>query len=306
MSRKIALPDLHDLHQRHVAGESIQALADEFNVSKQVINRRFREAGLTVYANFLDRFDLDALYARYQSGASSKVLADEIGVDAGTLRKAFKRCGFDIRSLSEARALEMGQLTPEGRLERTEAAHKAVRGSKQSLEFLERRALGVEQAGVIHPEFERPFFEMFHQVSREAFGVAPQKAISKYNVDFAVETVAVELFGGTWHNYGRHAQRFQARVKEILNRGFHLVVIWVEEPLYPLTIEAVNYVIAWAEFARRNPTAIRQYRVIKGNGKLMVAGCAECDHFPFKLSPIRRSQIRCEHLSTGDETAGML
>ena len=56
----------------------------------------------------------------------------------------------------------------------------------------------------------------------------PQRAVAQYNIDLAIgDSIAVEVFGGGWHGYGRHAARFEERTRYLLSHGWHQVVIWI-------------------------------------------------------------------------------
>jgi len=98
------------------------------------------------------------------------------------------------------------------------------------------------------------------------------QAVGPYNVDVATGSVAVECYGGAWHNSGRAAARWPQRVRYLLDAGWHVLVIWIEPSYYPLTVEAVDYVVALAQLAGSDPSAVRQYRVIRGTGKVVAFG----------------------------------
>lgn len=202
--------------------------------------------------------------------------------------------GWATRSVAEASALRYADTTPEYRRAITAAAHDAARGSSHSFEYRCRIALGKERTLANQSETERLLLDML------PVGAKPGKAIGPYNVDIAVGTVAVEVYGGTWHSGGRAAARFPQRVRYILDQGWSVVLIWVEQARYPLAVAAAEYVIALGEFTRRHPTAPTQYRVIRGTGEEIVRGCAKDDHFPLKPARERRLHLRCPHDLPGD------
>jgi very-short-patch-repair endonuclease len=106
--------------------------------------------------------------------------------------------------------------------------------------------------------------------------VTPQKAVGPYNIDFAVGAIAVEILGGGWHAYKPEHQK---RTPYILNQGWHMLFVW-DLKKAPLCVEAAEYVVAFAKNASGNPSAIREYRVIRGDGQLMTRGSADDDQFP--------------------------
>ena len=62
---------------------------------------------------------------------------------------------------------------------------------------------------------------------KEVLILLPQLAIDRYNIDIAIHkpTIALEVFGGYWHFYGRHAGRFAQRCKYITDSGFTIVIV---------------------------------------------------------------------------------
>src|SRR5690606_34733996 len=110
----------------------------------------------------------------------------------------------------------------------------------------------------------------------------PQKAIGKYNVDFAVAPVAMEVLGGGWHLAKRH---HAVRTPQILDAGWHLVFIWDHEGRSALTAGAADYVVTFLKQVRRNPPAVGQYRVISGDGQLLSTGSRDDDEFPLVPPP---------------------
>ena len=88
-----------------------------------------------------------------------------------------------------------------------------------------------------------------------AGGLAPaiQIACGTYNLDIAVHPVAVEIHGGAWHGYGTHGAGAIQRSRYILDAGWTLIVIWVNERRHPLSAAAADYVVALREESERDP-----------------------------------------------------
>jgi hypothetical protein len=112
----------------------------------------------------------------------------------------------------------------------------------------------------------------------------PQKAIGPYNADLGAEPVAVECFSGEWHRYGRHIDRFPERSIYLLDQGWNLAIIWIENGRrnhagVPLTGRAIDYLVTFIEQSRRDPTFRREYRVIWGDGKILSVSDADLDNF---------------------------
>lgn len=294
MPTKWTPENLSDARRRHEAGESLSQIAPSMGVDPETLRKKFHDWGWPVMKQGVGkqrRHDakFKALHERYIAGESGVALASEAGIDFANLYTAWHRRGWPVRDGQEAAALRYADTSPEYRQALTVAAHDAVRGRGQSFEHRCRIALGRERTLAHQSETEELLLNML------PVDAIPGKAVGPYNVDIAIGTVAVEIYGGTWHAQGRAAARFPQRTRYLFDHGWSVVIIWVEQARYPLTVAAAEYVIALGEFTRSNPTATAQYRVIRGNGQVIVRGCANDDHFPLKPSRERRLHLRCPH-----------
>lgn len=223
--------------------------------------------------------DIIEFHKAYMSGESTCDIAKRIGCHSSTLRNRFHRMGLPVRDSSESKIVLNAQLSAEARTSRASAAHDAVRGKKHSFEQLCRRAIGVEAAPHNMPSTEQA---IYNSLLERGLFIIPQKAVGKYNLDFAVNgTVAVEIYGGGWHAKGSHARRHEERTRYILDAGFHVVIIWTHQ-LYDARVGAINEIISLLEQTSSNPTMLRQYRVIWCNGDIVHSVNAQDDNFPFK------------------------
>ena len=65
-------------------------------------------------------------------------------------------------------------------------------------------------------------------------------------------------------------------------------MVWNQKGTGPITAGAADYVAAFCEKVRWQPSITRQYRVIGGGGEVLAARCADDDEFPL-IPPSRRS-----------------
>jgi very-short-patch-repair endonuclease len=168
----------------------------------------------------------------------------------------------------------MGATAPAERRRLASAAHDAVRGIPKTEEQLLRAASARERAGWNQRTSAN---EKVLDAWLRAQGVFPirEKAVGIYNVDFAIETVAVEVLGGSWHACKpAHARR----TPYILNQGWALLFVWSFKRA-PLCAEAGEYLISYLEETRRNPSLRGQYRVIRGDGQVAASGGSDDDEF---------------------------
>ena len=148
------------------------------------------------------------------------------------------------------------------------------------------RARRIERDGRFDSEGEQLLAQLLEE--RDMLPI-PQKAIGKYNVDMAAaESVAVEVLGGNWHSAKRtHA----VRTPQILDAGWHLIMVWNQKGTGPITAGAADYIATFCEEIRWHPALVRQYRVIGGGGELLASRCADDDEFPL-IPPSRRAARR--------------
>ena len=230
--------------------------------------------------------DLDDLIGRYKAGESVKKLASSAGVSRSVIHRYLAAAGVPLRGRSDAMRVRMAQTSPEERARLSAAAHDAVRGMVRTDEDLERRARG-KQARESHATDEELTFGRLLQ--ERGLSVVPQQAVGKYNVDLAVDgTVAVELFGGSWHQDGRHFARLPQRLVDLADRGYTTLMVWCTSR-YPLNGSLVaDEVVAHLERARRDPAVRREYRMVWGDGEFAASGCVDDNEAPLKPTRVRR------------------
>lgn len=274
-----------------------QAVADRFNVSRRVLRRRLEERG-TYRANGtavarergertrrafrgVPEGEVGDLYVR---GVSENELARTYGVTRQVIGAILRREGIPRRSVAEANQLMVAKRSPEENLRNVQAAHAAVRGSRHTFE--QRCA----RAQALHGAVPTNAYELLYAAWLRLRGVevVHQYAIGPYNCDLAADPVAVEIFGGHWHGVGRHAETFLERSRYILDQGWALVVVWVNQRAQGLTEASADYLVAFIEETRRDPSLRGEYRVIWSDGEDVTG--SRGDLADFASVPPRRSR----------------
>jgi very-short-patch-repair endonuclease len=300
-SRSMRAIDLDDLRRRYRAGERMDDIQRALGIGKGTLYRRLEEIGeaprkspnlggpkgpLLVRRRFTDE-ELRVVHAEYLAGKSIRQLARERKCDRTVFEDGFERLGLPMRSMTEAIRLQRQQLTPAQR-KVLRAMNAKTRGRPQSYKHRCNRALAREALARCRSRFEVAIAEALAQVGLE---FVREKAIGPYNVDFALAgNVAVEVFGGRWHNVrvktGDHAKR----LKYILDQGWHMVILWAGPPSpgEPQWARSMENIIAFAKHARRNPAGRREYRVLGCDGEFYTSGSAQSDHIAFVRSAKRR------------------
>ena len=199
----------------------------------------------------------------YLAGESIKKLASKLGTNRKTLTRTLRERDIPIRDIATANRLEQAGRTREQRIAYTAAAHVAARGRTHSFDEKVKRAhtREIRQLGTSPAEQLLAIW-----LDQRSIVTVPQKAIGPYNADLAAGTVAVEIFGGGWHGYGRHRARTAERYRYLLDQGWSVVIVWIDQRSYQLQTLAADYIATFCKLACRDPALAGQYRVIWGDG----------------------------------------
>lgn len=270
MSRKIITIDLDDLRERHKAGQRFSEIARAYNVSVNVILRRARDMGLQM-GKIGSRLPADEIISKYASGAHERELARDYGVERAVIKHLLVKNGIQRRGCLEANRLMMSKRTPAEHLKNTQAAHMAVKGKPQSDEFRRKVALGRERSGRLDSFGEKLIAD---ELIKKGFEITPQKAVGRYNIDIAIPElcIAVEVFGGSWHANGSHADRFRERFNYLVDSGWVPVVVWFRKSVNNDVSGAIKYICSLADSLRRNEPVRREEHVISRSGNPCSAG----------------------------------
>lgn len=217
----------------------------------------------------------DDVIRRYQAGESEKAIAKSLGIGRPTVRRFLLRQGVQPRGRSESMFVRMARTPADERRALARAANRAARGRVVAESSMIKRAATREQRqSGVHASHRK--FAGTLTVGCQRLAVC-EKAVGPYNVDIAVGNVAVEIYGGGWHGYGRHRARSAERFRYLLDRGWRVVIVWTDQRYYPLGRGAAEYVIALADRLRRDPATPGEYWVIRGDGYELAAGSADLD-----------------------------
>lgn len=277
----------NDLVRLYKGGMSKVALSRHFGCSQKVVGVRLAKLGFPVASREDSQkhrrivIDPDEILSLYVAGMTKVSIAKYYGCAESLIGKRLADLGFPTApTRSEAMKIRLARMTAQERLALTKPAHDAVRGMKRTYADLRKRALGNERAGKVRGRAETTLYKMLIE---KRVNATPQKAIGKYNVDFAIGTVAVEIFG--------RAKKDEAlailpkRIKYILNSGWTLVVVWANDRC-PISNTAADYIISLSEHAGRDPSLRGQYRVIRGNGDFFAEGSSKSNKLPGILTSV--------------------
>jgi very-short-patch-repair endonuclease len=174
----------------------------------------------------------------------------------------------------------MSQTTPEERTRLTCSAHDAIRGKPKNIDTLIKSAITREKMLIGSTQLEINFCNL---LIAKGFSCIPQKAIGPYNIDIAIliPQIAIEIFGGNWHSFGRHAARYSKRIEYILDSGFTPVIIW-NTARHPIGTGAMEYIISLSKELCSSPPIRSNEHMIGGDGYLFSVGNRKFNCFPGK------------------------
>lgn len=268
----------------YVAGKPFKQAAAESRVSTSPLYRELHRRGIETPNPRTHVMPVATLVEKYANGASRLALAEEYGVARHVIDRCLREAGMPTRGMSEAQHLRYVGTTREERRAITAAANAALRGIPQPEEHRAKIAL-TRQA--------RPPAMSIHEgqlagwLAERNVTYTREKAVGRYNLDFAIETVAVEVLGGEWHNSRVKTVIHGRRTPYILDQGWAIAFVWAT-PSHPMTETVTEKVVAYVDEVRRNPSLIGEYRVIRGDGQLLARGRKE-DYERTGIMPARDS-----------------
>lgn len=200
---------------------------------------------------YIDIPNLDDLVQRYLDGESALKLSKEAGVCDRAFRNRLTARGIAIRSKNS--------YPPH-----VAEAHAARRGKRDGAEVMHKRALSRERLGCGTSHREDEFAAL---LSARGVPFTRQKAIGRYNVDFALTEVplAVEVSAGGGNS--RRQARAKERTEYLLNVGWYVLQMEISGKADRISDEAIDRVVAAACILRANPSAPREHRMIRADGK---------------------------------------
>lgn len=278
--------DRTEIIQLIKSGKSAREASQLTGISIGVVYKAMHEFGITVTCEKKTRkikYDEDSAIFQVLSGKSVKRVASEFCVPRSSIVKAMKSRGLRQPNRSEGMFRRMAETSREERSRLASFANEAARGRKATLQEREKAAKTVSERLSNQSPLEIEFAKMLDAIGVKSI---PQCQIGPYNSDLACGDVAVEVWGGNWHFYGRHAERTPKRFRYMHNNGWHVVAV-VHNKHHPISERASEYVRNFINWSAQNPNAARRHIVIYGDGIIVNHGCENDDCVSFKPIPSR-------------------
>lgn len=280
--------NLENAIQAYLSGEAAQVVAPKFGVCGKRLTTVLKERGLlrtreerysiagskngTLRHGTLQLPDAE-IAARYQAGESEKALAQEFGVNRFAIATSLRIMNISRRTMQESQIIRSAKIPLREReqvfKDHPEPHQRTWEQRCQAARLWEDKAA---QGGMGRTSQGEILLRDLLLSKRVCF--TPQRAVGPYNVDLGAYPVAVEVWGGAFHFSRDHTERF----RYLANQGWHLIIVYADIKRSPITIGAADYIIAFLEQSRLDPTVRRKYRVIWGNGEVFSAGSLDDDN----------------------------
>jgi len=260
-------------------GATIAEVGRKFCVTDKVIVRILTENGITTEnRKFIRGLPFAEIASLYADGVGAAGVAKKFNISASVIIRLLRENGVHIRNASEQQQARMDRTPFHERQRLAEKANAAVRGvPKKRSESIKMARTSFLNGTRRSSPLETRLAEMLLERGIESL---PQYPVGPYNCDLACPPVAVEVLGGKWHWHGEHRARAKERTYYFLDRDWHVLYVPIDTS-FPLNDAVADYVANFIKFARGNPSATREYRVVWGAGEFVVGGCLDEDEFTF-------------------------
>jgi transposase len=201
--------------------------------------------------------------AMFSNGHSVNSIAQHIGISRSMVNSILNELGIRRPDVSEGNKRSAAMATDSQRLARSAAAHEATRKMGRhrptQINHSIRKEASLDYIGIGE-------VELAEKLIAKGLKPMPQAAVEGYNIDLLCDHLAVEV-----HNYTTRPSdrtRTVTRIIKLLCRGISIIYLRTGPHFPTITEAAVNQVIAFHDLTSRNPSALGQYRVVRGDGKI--------------------------------------
>lgn len=289
--------DLNNVISPYNSGFSIMAIRKFTTYSAAAIKKILSENGIYIRSRSEQRtltscimYDshLDKVREFYNKGYGITNISKRLGLNAMMLKSFMIKNGIKIRSLAEQNKINGRMLSDKSRKAIGEAARKFHSGKAISNEILDKMAESRYKTGNVRASVYEDFFAKF--LDDKAIKYVRQLNIGKYNCDFSVFGIAVEIWGGQWHFSGAHAARNNERFKYILDSGVNVIIAPIPSQ-NGFTVAMAENIISHCKELSGNPPFITEYRMIWRDGETITRFRNNIDNFSFE-SPFTYARNR--------------
>lgn len=264
MAREKLALHRNDIIRQYANGASASSVAAAFGVSTTTITRILKGAGVMPAlkrGETTKRADEARVVQMFLDGTKPADIIRTTGVSKSCLYSIIQRHGAKLRGhVNEVRTVEQMQAL----------------------------AIGREAAGFCN-ENEKLFSDLLSELGLKH---KPQVALGTGCIDFVLteHSIAVEVsLRGTFNKYVDDGW-FLKRIRDCAERGWHLYIFGGRDAA-DINADAMQDILAWAQFTNSSPASRRQYRVVWGGFDLLATGCSDDCHITIPKPSAYASQV---------------
>jgi very-short-patch-repair endonuclease len=233
-----------------------------------------------------DDIDADHLVEDYLGGDSQRVLAARYLCSQATVGRVLAEAGVALRSRSAAGLLRASRASDEQRAIWRDR-FEPIRRKSTTPTALARRAVARQTVEGQIGRFER---ETEEALARCGFEPRRQVAVGKYNVDLAVNQLAVEIHTNAHGpRTGSRIGTIQSRVDYLTDQGWTVLYVWCP---YGINPGDARNVIARVDELRGSPAVPGEYRVLRCHGYPPALGRPQHNYLPLMPTASGMGRVR--------------
>jgi len=266
MPLKLSSADIINAGKLIESGRTLTSVAKQFSINPDNLSKKVRAKGFIVGhkkglkpCNYIT-IDIEQVSSDYINGESILSIHKRIGVARESIKTKLIEHGVSIRNSSEANIVSMSQMTKKQRMDRVEAAHAAMKGSKVRNETLvkiansRKRIVGIGEQEII---------DGLNAIGHPADGQTP---CGKYSIDITFGNIAVEVCLNETRRL--RDSDFINRCKYISDSGYHVFLLHITSK--SILMHYLNKIVSDLNVFHGNPPALGQYRVVRCRFKQVI------------------------------------
>jgi len=206
-------------------------------------------------------------------GHSTNSIAKAINASRSMVGTIFAEIGIAPIDASEGNRRAAAMVTEADRRARAMAANEAIRKIGRHTPTQDahsrRKQTSLDYIGIGETDLaEKLIANGLHPI--------PQAAVEGYNIDLLCDHLAVEVHNSTTRP--SHTTQAATRIAKLLCRGVSMIYVKTGPSFAVITDAAVNQIIAFHQETGCNPSALGQYRVVRGDGYVDWSANRQFDH----------------------------
>ncbi|WP_228995229.1 helix-turn-helix domain-containing protein [Streptomyces sp. DH8] len=319
----VPLPlNVDEVIRRYKSGESASEIAMAMNTSSMTVKRRLVAAGVTlrtvaeasrlsfardpgrlaqaraaqalgVAARRRDDLPAKSIAEAYEAGTSLASLATTYECSPAVIERVLRTFGTMIRDLSSAGRVRAASEDPEAKALRLAKMSATTRGRPLPRETAEKVAVSKHRKLTQNMGVDEE--DVFRALADAGLEALRQTPVGRYNLDFSVGQVAIEVHAG---RHGPHLNRHRRhdRVDYLTDLGWRVLYLWCPDGLNACDLEEA---VSLTERLGGEPPTRGQYLVLRCKGDPPPSRTIKPNYGSRVATTGSRHDARCRNGSAG-------